>query len=95
MRTVLDTNVFLQAAGRPHPLKEACSRVLHRVADGSLEATVNAKCCRRSYTFSRGADAKPTAPFSPSTWPLCSPTCCQLPERTCSRPARSWTGMRV
>jgi predicted nucleic acid-binding protein len=43
MRTFLDTNVFLHAAGRPHPLKEACSRVLHRVADGSLEATVDSE----------------------------------------------------
>lgn len=41
MLTFLDTNVFLHAAGRPHPLKEACARVLRRVADGSLEATVN------------------------------------------------------
>ena len=38
-RTFLDTNVFLHAAGRPHPLKEACSRVLGKVADGSLDST--------------------------------------------------------
>jgi len=43
MRTFLDTNVFLHAAGGSHPLKEACSRVLRKVADGSLEATVNSE----------------------------------------------------
>lgn len=41
MRTFLDTNVFLYAAGRPHPLKDACARVLRSVAGGTLQATVN------------------------------------------------------
>ena len=43
MRTFLDTNVFLHAAGRPHPLKEACAGVLRKVAEGSLDATVNSE----------------------------------------------------
>ncbi len=39
----LDTNVFLYAAGAPHPLKEPCANVLRRAAAGSLEATTNAE----------------------------------------------------
>lgn len=41
MRVFLDTNIFLYAAGRAHPERDACARLLRRVADGSLEATVN------------------------------------------------------
>ncbi len=41
MRVFLDTNVFLYAAGRAHPERDACASVLRRVADGSLDATVN------------------------------------------------------
>lgn len=41
MRIFLDTNIFLYAAGRAHPERDACARLLRRVADGSLEATVN------------------------------------------------------
>jgi uncharacterized protein len=41
VRTFLDTNIFLYAAGGAHSQKEACARVLQRVADGTLEATVN------------------------------------------------------
>lgn len=37
----LDTNVFLYAAGREHPLREPCRRVLRRVEDGSLAANTN------------------------------------------------------
>ena len=43
MPVFLDTNIFLYAAGRPHPERDACARVLRRVADGSLEATVNSE----------------------------------------------------
>jgi hypothetical protein len=43
MRAFLDTNVFLYAAGGPHPLRDPCARVLRRVADGTLEATVNSE----------------------------------------------------
>lgn len=41
MPIFLDTKVFLYAAGRPHPEREACALILRRVADGSLEATTN------------------------------------------------------
>jgi hypothetical protein len=41
MRAFLDTNVFLYAAGGSHPERDACARVLRKVADGSLDATVN------------------------------------------------------
>jgi hypothetical protein len=41
MRVFLDTNILLYAVGQDHPQQEACSRVLRRVADGSLEATAN------------------------------------------------------
>ena len=41
MTVFLDTNIFLYAAGAPHPLRDACAEVLRRVADGSLEATSN------------------------------------------------------
>ena len=41
MRAFLDTNVFLYAAGESHPEREACARVLRKVADGTLDATVN------------------------------------------------------
>jgi len=54
VRTLLDTNIFLYAAGGPHPQKEACARVLQRVADGSLEATVNSEVLQEIlYVLSR------------------------------------------
>lgn len=43
MRVFLDTNIFLYAAGGPHPLRETCAKVLLRVADGSLDATINSE----------------------------------------------------
>lgn len=43
MPVLLDTNVFLYAAGATHPLRDPCAKVLLRVADGSLEATVNSE----------------------------------------------------
>jgi len=43
MRTFLDTNVFLYAAGAPHPQREACAAILQRVAAGTLDATVNSE----------------------------------------------------
>ncbi|MGH9364669.1 MAG: type II toxin-antitoxin system VapC family toxin [Thermoanaerobaculia bacterium] len=43
MRAFLDTNVFLYAAGVSHPAKEPCARVLRRVAEGSLDATINSE----------------------------------------------------
>ncbi|MBM4352687.1 MAG: type II toxin-antitoxin system VapC family toxin [Deltaproteobacteria bacterium] len=41
MALFLDTNVFLYAAGGPHPLKEPCGRILKAVADGTIEAVVD------------------------------------------------------
>jgi hypothetical protein len=41
MRAFLDTNIFLYAAGRPHPEREACAQILRRVAEGTLDATAN------------------------------------------------------
>jgi len=43
MQVFLDTNIFLYAAGASHPLREACAKVLRRVADGSLDATINSE----------------------------------------------------
>ena len=43
MQAFLDTNIFLYATGGPSPLRDACARVLRRVADGSLDATINAE----------------------------------------------------
>lgn len=41
MRVFLDTNVFLYAVGGPHSEREACRRLLERVGEGRLEATIN------------------------------------------------------
>ena len=43
MQVFLDTNIFLYAAGASHPLRETCAKVLGRVADGSLDATINSE----------------------------------------------------
>ncbi len=43
MRVFLDTNIFLYAAGQAHPQREACVKVLRRVAEGTLEATANSE----------------------------------------------------
>jgi len=43
MLVFLDTNIFLYAAGSSHPLREPCANVLRRVADGSLDATINSE----------------------------------------------------
>lgn len=40
-RTFIDTNVFLYATGRPHPLREPCRRVLRRLADGTLDGATS------------------------------------------------------
>lgn len=37
----LDANVFLYAAGKPHPLREPCRTVLRRVEDGSLASNTS------------------------------------------------------
>ena len=43
MRVFLDTNIFLYATGGSHPQREPCARVLLRVADKTLEATINSE----------------------------------------------------
>ena len=43
MQIFLDTNIFLYAAGASHPHREACAKVLLRVADGTLDATINSE----------------------------------------------------
>ncbi len=43
MIAFLDTNIFLYAAGGPSPQRESCANVLRRVADGSMDATINAE----------------------------------------------------
>ena len=43
MRTFIDTNIILCAAGGAHPQKEACIRVLRKIADGTIEATINSE----------------------------------------------------
>lgn len=41
MKYFLDSNVFMYAAGREHPLKDPCARVLRRVAQEDMEAVTN------------------------------------------------------
>jgi predicted nucleic acid-binding protein len=43
MKTFIDTNVFLYAAGSAHSRREGCARVLRRIAEGTLDATVNSE----------------------------------------------------
>ena len=43
MPVFLDTNIFLYAAGGSHARRDACAKVLRRVADGTLEATTNSE----------------------------------------------------
>jgi hypothetical protein len=54
MQVFLDTNIFLYAAGPSHPLREACAKVLRRVADGSLDATINSEVVQETlYVLTR------------------------------------------
>jgi len=43
LRTFLDTNVFLYAAGADHPIRDPCRRVLQRVAEGTLDAVTSSE----------------------------------------------------
>jgi hypothetical protein len=43
VRYFLDTNVFMYAAGREHPLKASCVALLRRVAREELEVVTNAE----------------------------------------------------
>ena len=42
-RVFLDTNIFLYAAGREHPLKVPTANILTRVGDGDLDATTSSE----------------------------------------------------
>ena len=54
MPAFLDTNVFLYAAGADHPRREACVRALHKVSEGTLQATVNSEVLQEIlYVLSR------------------------------------------
>jgi predicted nucleic acid-binding protein len=41
--TLVDSNVFMYAAGREHPLKKRSAAFLERVARGSVEAAIDAE----------------------------------------------------
>lgn len=43
MKAFLDTNIFMYAAGREHPLKAPCVAILRRVAREELEVLTNAE----------------------------------------------------
>ena len=40
--TLVDSNVFMYAAGQEHPLKKRAVALLERVAEGSVEAVIDA-----------------------------------------------------
>ncbi len=43
MTWFVDTAVVMYAAGRPHPLREPCQRLLRKVATGRLDAVTSAE----------------------------------------------------
>ena len=54
MQVFLDTNIVLYAAGASHALREPCAKLLRRVADGSLDATINSEVVQEVlYVLSR------------------------------------------
>jgi predicted nucleic acid-binding protein len=54
MRTFIDTNVFLYAAGGVHPQRARCVQVLQSIADGKLNATINSEVIQEIlYVLSR------------------------------------------
>ena len=40
---LVDSNIFMYAAGAAHPNKEPSARLLHRVAEGAVEASTDAE----------------------------------------------------
>jgi len=38
---LVDANVFIYGAGRPHPLRDVCNDVLEAIGNGGIEATVD------------------------------------------------------
>jgi len=73
MSIFLDTHIFLYAAGAPHPLRDPCAKVLRRVADGTLETTVNTEVLQEIlYVLTRrgrGRDAPTLARHVASLFP--------------------------
>jgi uncharacterized protein len=43
MRTFIDTNIFLYAAGGAHPQRVRCVQVLRNLAEGKLDAIINSE----------------------------------------------------
>ena len=44
--TFLDVNIFMYAAGKPHPYKDPCIRILTDVETGILVAAINTEVCQ-------------------------------------------------
>lgn len=58
MRYLLDTNVIVYAAGRSHPYRVPCERVLRAVYDGSLSACVDSELLQELlYRYARIGEA--------------------------------------
>jgi uncharacterized protein len=54
MRTFIDTNIFLYAAGRAHPRRQGCAAVLRSLAEGKLDAAINSEVIQEIlYVLSR------------------------------------------
>ena len=54
MRTFIDTNIFLYAAGGSHPRRAKCIQVLQNLAEGKLDATINSEIVQEIlYVLSR------------------------------------------
>lgn len=48
---LIDTNVFIYAAGHEHPYKEPCLRILDRVQQGALEANTDVEALQEILHF--------------------------------------------
>ncbi|MBI4336907.1 MAG: type II toxin-antitoxin system VapC family toxin [Chloroflexi bacterium] len=62
---LLDTNIILYAAGRPHRYKVPCARLLQEVAEGSTDYTIDTELLQEVlYVYtSRGERARGLATF--------------------------------
>jgi predicted nucleic acid-binding protein len=59
VRAFIDTNVFIYAAGAPHPYKEPCREILRKVGAGSLDGTTNAEVLQELlYVLGRRTERK-------------------------------------
>jgi uncharacterized protein len=99
MRTFIDTNIFLYAAGGAHPRRARCVDVLRNLADGKLDATINSEVVQEIlYVLSRRGrfnDALTLASHVSSLFPDLLPVtrgdmleACNLLRRYPSFPAR-------